>query len=592
MADDYKIFGAGPGGLYTAWRLITGGKLTSGDTVELFEWGDYSFEEGQGTRPPAGRICSYHHNGDPTQSYIEVGGMRFEQYDKDTNAGHFLVTRTVCKLGLDDQVVPFLTTTDPLFYLRGEAFYECQLEAGEVKAPYNTGEAAKPASALYTKVSKILEQGNDVGSRIDNCTFYSSGKLSGVNSFVYRDGDVTSNIGYWNFFYDQAGNEGFQYAADAGGYSSNVINWNAANAAVYNDEFTPGGAFVALEGGYSRLLVELYEQTKAEAAKAGISFTLSQKQRLHSIWLEDGAIRYRTATADAPFTPGTDVGAASIAFLAMPKHAIELVAQATRYADMAGKEDFLNAQPVQLALGGVLEQPSYKIAMFFDREWWLDATHPPHLVNRPSCDGASAGEADDNVYGPTITDLPLRQIYYFGDNATDKDGPPVYGMLASYDDMRFTQFWQKMELPADARRETPLNQDYQALEGPKQAPAEMERMLRLQLAKVHYGDPDAAYQIPEALETVYMDWSLNPFGAGYHAWAAHYDICEVMQTVRNPTALAGGSEAPVFIVGSAYSNDQAWVEGAFCTAESVLHDFLHYPQIAPDEYPLICGSCS
>lgn len=589
MGVDYKIFGAGPGGLYTAWRLITGGKLTPEDSVELVEWGDYSFTRGEGTRQPAGRICSYHHQGDPTQSYIEVGGMRFEQWNNEKAVGHFLVSWTVEKLGLKKDVVPFLTTTDPLFYLRGEAFYQSELEAGKAKAPYNTGQSKKPASALYTEISKDLEKGNTVGMRSDDCNFYATGKLQDVNSFVYRSGDVVSNIGYWNFFYDQAGNEGFHYAADAGGYSSNAINWNAANAAIYNDEFTPGGAFVALAGGYSRLFVELFQQTKVAASQAGIAFMLSQKQRLHSIWLENGAIRYRTASASDPFTPGA-VQEAGAAFLAMPKHSIELIAQATRYADMTGKSDFLNTNSVQLALGSVIEQPSYKIAMFFDTQWWLETKYPPHLMN-PSSTTKGDARGKSHVYGPTITDLPLRQIYYFGDNAAPNTGAPVYGVLASYDDMRFTQFWQELELPANARRQIPLTRNYQALEAPAPAPSEMERMLRLQLAKVHYGDADAAALIPAALETVYMDWSLNPFGAGYHAWAAHYDICDVMQSVRNPTKLAGGAAAPVYIVGSAYSNDQAWVEGAFCTAESVLHEFLHYDQIAPNSYQLICGPC-
>jgi hypothetical protein len=89
-----------------------------------------------------------------------------------------------------------------------------------------------------------------------------------------------------------------------------------------------------------------------------------------------------------------------------------------------------------------------------------------------------------------------------------------------------------------------------------------------------------------------MDFSLNPFGAGYHAWAAHYDICHVMQMIRKPTQLLGGVDAPLFITGSAFSNDQAWVEGAFCTAESVLNDFLGVPTIADTTgFPLICG-CS
>ena len=38
-----------------------------------------------------------------------------------------------------------------------------------------------------------------------------------------------------------------------------------------------------------------------------------------------------------------------------------------------------------------------------------------------------------------------------------------------------------------------------------------------------------------------------------------------------------------FIVGSTYSNDQAWVEGAYCTAESVLNDFFNIKPIIDDK---------
>jgi len=39
MAQTYAIFGAGPGGLYTAWRLVTSGQLSSDDKITLYEWG-------------------------------------------------------------------------------------------------------------------------------------------------------------------------------------------------------------------------------------------------------------------------------------------------------------------------------------------------------------------------------------------------------------------------------------------------------------------------------------------------------------------------------------------------------------------------
>jgi hypothetical protein len=578
----YTIFGAGPGGLYTAYRLVTGGHLGAGDTVNLVEWGNYAFEAGDGgTRPPAGRICSYPYEGVSGKSYIEVGGMRFVEWDPTTSTGHQLVSYMVKTLDLQGDVVPFRTTDDPLFYLRGENFYQDQLTSGAVTAPYNTpGNNQKPPDVLYGNISDLMTTGSKIATRAEQCAFYSSGTLpDSTNSYVYSAGEVISNIGYWNFFYDQAGNEGYNYAADGGGYSSNVINWNAANAAVYNGEFEPGAEFKTLSSGYSQLFVKLYTQAKHFAGMLGVNFNLQSGMRLHSIWSENGVPTFRLATAATPFEAG-NVATTDYAILAMPPNSVDLVAQATRYADMTGKIDFLNETKVQNYLESVIEQPSLKVAMFFDSPWWQDAKYPPKLV---STGGTT------NIFGPTITDLPLRQIYYFGNNAPTEGGEAVYGLLASYDDMRFTQFWQEMDLAVSQRRVTPISQNYQALVGPQTATPSMERMLILELVKVHWNDPDATVNIPKPLQTVVMDWALNPFGAGYHAWKAHYDITDVMQKVRAPAEL-GGAPNNVFLIGSAFSNDQAWVEGAFCTAESVLGDYLGIPTIADTtNYPLICG---
>ena len=53
----------------------------------------------------------------------------------------------------------------------------------------------------------------------------------------------------------------------------------------------------------------------------------------------------------------------------MPRYAIDLVAQATRY-EKTGGLDLLNDQKVTLYLESVIMQPSYKIGMFFDSPWW------------------------------------------------------------------------------------------------------------------------------------------------------------------------------------------------------------------------------
>jgi hypothetical protein len=121
----------------------------------------------------------------------------------------------------------------------------------------------------------------------------------------------------------------------------------------------------------------------------------------------------------------------------------------------------------------------------------------------------------------------------------------------------------------------------------------MVKMLRKQLAELHFG-PNSDYSaVPAPLEARYMDWSLPPFNAGYHAWAAHYDIGDVQQKIRKPSQLIEGVDAQIFIVGESYSNDQAWVEGAYGTSESVLNDFFGIaPIIDNKHYPFICGPVS
>ena len=194
-----------------------------------------------------------------------------------------------------------------------------------------------------------------------------------------------------------------------------------------------------------------------------------------------------------------------------------------------------------------------------------------------------------NTIGPSVTDTPIRMAVYFGNNAADQRGEPIYGMLASYDDETFTTFWSSLELGPGKERTIPIADDIQPLVGPREVPARMVKMLRKQLAELHFG-PNSDYSyVPEPKEARYMDWSLPPFNAGYHAWASHYDIADVQQKIRKPSQLLEGADVDIFIVGEAYSNDQTWVEGAYCTAESVLNDFFGIEPIIDDtHYPFIC----
>lgn len=660
----YSIFGAGASGLYTAWRLLNGkvtqesfkaAQLTAGDTLELFDWGKYDFsDKTPGTRAPGARVCTWHYRNDKNNSYLELGGMRYSEWDSTApnandglTGGHRIVTTVIQQLGLDKHAVPFNESTNPLFYLRTKNMFLNDFSSSH-PAPYNAdhyGAAAQPDQGFSIVESLAVTATSGPQTRAQWDTFYNTGTITATlpDTSVFQKGDPLKGIGYWNLMYDQLGSEGYNYSADGNGYTSNVINWNAAVAMQANNEFTPGTQYKTLTMGYSGMFTSLFAAIEKLAAEKGVHLKYKPNTRLHSVLEKDGVIHYSYATRENPWKKaGSHTTAA--AWLAMPRYAIELVAQATRYANQDGL-DVLNGERVTLYLESAIMQPSYKVGMFFDSPWWLSATYAPQLtgyvltpsvivqlaakgfpahyldklsslVGNPYASSEALiadvetqtqerltvaqetlllTEAQRNTIGPSVTDTPIRQVVYFGDNAPKQEPPsecatpPVYGLLASYDDEAFTSFWQELELEPSAERQLAISDNNQPLQGPRPVPERMVKMLRKQLAEVHFG-PNSDYNlVPEPKEAAYMDWSLPPFNAGYHAWAAHYDIADVQQKIRKPSQLIHGADAKIFIVGETYSNDQAWVEGAYCTAESVLNDFFGIEPIVDNtHYPFIC----
>ncbi len=659
----YSIFGAGAAGLYTAWRLLDGKpgnkddkakQLSKGDILELYDWGKYDFsKENPGTRAAGARVCTYHYQNDKKNSYLELGGMRYEDWDGQDHAksaGHRLVTTVIEQLGLKKYSVPFNESTNPLFYLRTKNMYLNDITSSN-PAPYNVdhfGAATAPDNG-FSLIQDLAMSPEEAGkiTRAEWCKFYENGAISVdlPESSVYQKGDLMTDIGYWDLMFDQLGPEGFSYTADGNGYTSNIINWNSAVAIQANNEFTPGSEYKTLTTGYSSMFNALFEAIVKLAKKKGVNFKYHPNTRLHSILQIEEVIHYWIATRENP-NKKSGSSTTDAAWLAMPRYALDLVAQATRYESHEGL-DVLNHRKVQLYLESAIMQPSYKVGMFFKSPWWADTVNTPYpaqieayevtddvlkelaaqgfpkkyinaisaaanpaIVEKPYTPAAVFLSTVEsciqerltlkqeelllslslrNTIGPSVTDTPIRQVVYFGNNASDQKGEAVYGILASYDDEQFTSFWQELELGPGAERKTPISENYQPLEGPRKVPPGMVKMLRKQLAAVHFGPQSDYSAVPEPLEASYMDWSLPPFNAGYHAYAAHYDICDVQQKIRKPSQLIEGTDANIFIVGETYSNDQAWVEGAYCTAESVLNDFFGIkPIINNKDYPFIC----
>ena len=76
--------------------------------------------------------------------------------------------------------------------------------------------------------------------------------------------------------------------------------------------------------------------------------------------------------------------------------------------------------------------------------------------------------------------------------------------------------------------------------------ARMVKMLRRQLAELHFG-PNVEYNlVPEPLEFAVHGLVAAAVWSGYHEWAAHYDIADVQEKIRKPSQLVEGADADVF----------------------------------------------
>ncbi len=583
---NYVIIGAGASGLYTAYRLLTTDTLQEGDSLTIYEWS---------TRV-GGRIYTFEFPEWLDQKlYVELGGMRFavdsnwpHLSKNDVNQGHVLVQSMILDLGLQGLVTTFGQSSNRMYYLRGRTYYENDLSVVDVaNLPngFNTqfNEFIRAMSAatnitadsilgqIATNFAPGLQERNEY--RKSWCDYFASGMVpANQGTTAFPAGTPIRDIGYWNLLYDQLGDEGFDYSADGTGYTSNVINWNSADAMQANNDYSSGTSYMRLDGGYSQLFNAMASAIEAKGVTiefgqqcTSLVDTTDGRQTVCTFVDGDGASQ--TVTAD-------------VLFLAMPRRGLEMIAAGSPASYM------LNQSDVKYWLESSIGQPAIKAVLVFDSAWWTKAPHAPHLV-WPNVGTPPA--VTQWIGGATITDLPSRMMYYFANNVPNGPGETggPYVLLASYDDMNYTSFWRELELTGDYP-EVPSSME-QPLTGPKSMnpTGPFAQLLLKQLAEVHGMQ---VTDIPTPLGVYLQDWGQDPYGGGYHGWSSHYNICQAMDKVSAPYAqILVGSQMKTYIVGSCYSFDQAWVEGAFCTAEAVLERYFGVrPMRYATNYHLVC----
>jgi monoamine oxidase len=122
-------------------------------------------------------------------------------------------------------------------------------------------------------------------------------------------------------------------------------------------------------------------------------------------------------------------------------------------------------------------------------------------------------------------------------------------------------------------RSVSQQQDYAPPPQLHDATPQMCQRAKEQLALLH-GVQE--HDIPDPKYAACADWSMEPFGGGWHFWEPGLDVEQIMKNIKQPL-----SQQPIYIVGEAYSGVQGWVEGALTTTEKVLQDKL---QLQPPDW--------
>ncbi len=524
---DIAIIGAGISGAYAAWRL----KQKHPDKhIVLFE---YSNRVG-------GRLYSKTLPGMPNV-HAELGGMRY------IPATQKLVAELIEHLDLPTPEFPMgapgaVGNSNNIMYLRRRLLRVRDL-TDPAKVPYllNPPEQGLPPDQLQSYVLYSL---------FPNANSFTQDEWYHATVF---NGQPLYKLGFWNLLDRVLSSEAYQFMKEAGGYYTNVANINAVSALPI-DEFATNIHYRTLTQGYQHLPIAIVDQFverlhgefRPNHRLAALGRVAGQPYALRFIpTITDEA----NQTQDQPDARPLHIHADEV-ILAMPRRSLELI----NWSGFEDKDAWFRTN-----LSSVISQAAFKIFLGYPYPWWREL---------------------GLVAGRSITDMPIRQTYYFQTEGEVGPDPKNQNslMMVSYNDSAAVPFWKGLEggdpfegnpnpfVPNAAARVQPHRFTITR---------QMVDAAQEQVREVH-----GLKYVPEPYTGIYQDWTEDPYGGGWHGWKAGVEYWKVMPQMRQPIP-----NERVFICGEAYSDVHGWVEGALRTAELMLEEHFGLPRpawLSPD----------
>lgn len=520
---DIAIVGGGVSGVYSAWRLQ---QAHPQQKIVVFEGSAHIGGRLLSVRPP-----------DITNMVAELGGMRI------LPAVQPLITKLIEVVNQQRpptqqiDLYPFpVDKPQNLAYLRGVYLRLADFTTQPHKVPYHLSfleRGGTAGSIILNAINQIVPGITDPG-----LTESQRRQMAQNASFA---GLPLYQQGFWNVLLRVISGEAYQLGVDAGGYNSTLTNWNAADAIPwYLSDFGVNPQYQGFKQGFQAVPKALAEIFHTAGGDIRLNTPVASFD-----WVDEVFVLQ---------VPGQTISAKSL-ILAMPRRSLDLLAPASP-----------PLQAIQDLIASVTPRPLFKLFTTYTNPWWRAAGYT-----------AADGKFVAVEAGRTVTDLPVRQTYYWpqDDGKPATDGPAM--LMANYDDGTNIGFWdglrpRRRQAWQAGREVAELDDPFLSAESNQQsasawhhyrAPRRMVAEVARQLGIIH-GLP----YTPEVCNAAFRDWGDDPFGGGWNSWNIGVKSWEVKQRIVKPL-----DQCALYICGEAYSDAQGWVEGALQTADMVLEKF-------------------
>jgi hypothetical protein len=361
-------------------------------------------------------------------------------------------------------------------------------------------------------------------------------------------------VGLWNLLQHFLSNEACLLIHDSLGYESVVGNWNAADAIPWFLAEFAEQKWKMIPEGFQHIIERLEE----EILKHGGD--VKTKHQLEVIKpINQGDYKW-----ELQFKGNDKKYIARKVILALPRKPLEeLEVRHKRWKNIVKKEMLSKVHPHKL----------FKLFVVYKEAWWAKLKQHEELLALPGGDN-----------GRVFTDLPVRQIYYYGPEWIKAHSGKEFlrkrrqswSLLMIYNDSHYVGFWSTFSAAASPDSKA-ANRGKKYLSFPTNdglSPQEKEKLREIAdsdegawermidkihglLVELHGVDPNG---IPRPIIGVYKDWRIE---GGWHTWEIHESSKENASKIIEPIT-------DLFICGEAYSTEQGWVEGALKTTEWVL----------------------